>query len=228
MTSTGISRTLLPGLLSFVVCAGVTVVGALAGGSSHTGTTKMLNGSLDQCAAAITNAFDTGGYHGLLFIQSPVQWDPRAKVWSRIPATNEWSLSPGELPVNLIRKGNRMLPYDAAFEIIACPAGTNRCSVSVLTTAASIPGGKEPSIHGGGWVVSAKDIPPVLEEETNVLLRIEKQLISMQKGDPTPLPPTPDRWKVLHPGVADKPLSMEERATTNDVRLPQPVTRRAN
>lgn len=58
-----------------------------------------------------------------------------------------------------------------------------------------------------------KDIPPVLEEETNVLSRIETQLRSIQTGHLEPLPATPDTTEfgrqpirvdlTLHPEAKD-------------------------
>jgi hypothetical protein len=182
---------------AFTLFGAIVGLCSAANAANLRGTTEIVAATLDECSLAITNAFEDGRYHGMLFIQSDVQWDSLAKIWSKVPATNEWSLSTGELPIALIRKGNKIVRYDAQFEITASPEGTNRCKVTVLTTSAWVPGGKEPNIHGGGWVISGKDIPPVLEEETNVLSRIEKQLISMQKGNPRPLPPTADRAAIM-------------------------------
>jgi len=172
----------------------LTLVGvshALAGTDGRSGTSKVYAVTVDQIIPAITNAFESDRYHDMLFVPSHEQWDQAAHRWSRRPATNEWGLNTGHLPVAVIARGQKTVPYYAHFEITASPLGTNSCKVSVVTISATIPDGKEIGIHGG-WAVHMKHIPPVFEEETNVLLRIEKQLLAMQAGDRKPLPATPD------------------------------------
>ncbi len=164
---------------------------ALADTESRSGTAKVYTGTVAQVISAVTNSFSSGRYHDMFLFQLPLEYDTAHDRWSNRPATNEWILDPGHLPLSVIPVGKKTAPYYARFIIKVSPAVTNSCKVTVTTILASIPNGKEIGIHGG-WAVHMKDIRPVREEETNVLLRVESQLHSIQNGDTKPLPPTPD------------------------------------
>jgi hypothetical protein len=157
--------------------------------------------TVDHILPAITNAFASASYHDMLFVPSPDHYDAPAHRWSGRPATNEWCLCTAHLPLTLVPRGKKMVAYYAEFELTVEPAGTNSCKVTVTTISASVPDGKEIGIHGG-WAVHSRKVPPILTEETNVLSRIERQLHSMQGGDPEPLPATPDTK-----GAADYPMN---------------------
>ena len=83
-----------------------------------------------------------------------------------------------------------MLAQFLSVEIQASVA-SNQCQIGIKTISSWVHDGKEIGIHGG-WASHPKNVAPLREAETNVLVRIASQLHSMRKGDPTPLPPTPD------------------------------------
>jgi hypothetical protein len=177
-------------LFSIAVVLGYALF-TVQGAERADGTTKLVAAPLGQIAAAITNAFSPHHYHGMGLLPSHYQYDTAAHRWSRRPATNEWSLYTVDLPLTTIVIGKKNVPYFAEFDITVREIATNQCDITVRTISAWVHDGKEIGIHGG-WAVHSKHIPPVLQEETNVLLRIEIQLHSMQMGDLMPLPPTPD------------------------------------
>jgi hypothetical protein len=158
--------------------------------------------SLEQTIVAITNAFESGRYHGALFGASLEQFDIAKQRWTRIPATNEWELITDSLGGGkiLVPWNKQMLQYSAQFLIRAEQLTTNQCKVTVTTISASVPHGREIGIHGG-WAVHMKHIPPVLKEETNVLSQIDAQLRSIQAGHLEPLPLTPDLAEYLRQPV---------------------------
>jgi hypothetical protein len=159
--------------------------------ASNEATAQIYTASLDQTAAAITNAFRSSVYHNMLFMSAPLAFDTARKRWSGRPATNEWELWSALVPLASVTKGKKIVPYFAHFDIRLDPTGTNQCKATVTTISAHIQDGKEIGIHGG-WAWRAKNAPPIPQEEKNVLLRIESQLDRMRNGDPTPLPPTAD------------------------------------
>lgn len=164
-----------------------------AASKQPTGTARCYAATLEQTIVAITNAFESGRYHGALFVASLEQFDIAKKRWTRIPATNQWELITDNLGGGkiLVPWNKQMLQYSAQFLIHAEQLTINQCKVIVTTIEASVPHGREIGIHGG-WAVHMKNIPPVLEEETNVLSRIDAQLRSIQAGHLEPLPLTPD------------------------------------
>jgi hypothetical protein len=163
----------------------------LAAAEGKVRTSKTYTASLDQAITAITNAFSSCRYHDMGFMSDECQFDTGRSRWTKRPATNEWSLYPQELPVSVIARRKSTVPYYADFLITAEQHATNRCRITVATTSAQIPDGREIGIHGG-WAVHMKDIAPILEEETNVLSRFERQLDAVQNGDFRPLLATPD------------------------------------
>jgi hypothetical protein len=165
-----------------------------AASNQPTGTAQCYAATLEQTIVAITNAFESGRYHGMLFCPSAEQFDIAKKRWTRKPATNQWELISDGLAwgINIFVPWNKqMLPYHAQFLIHTEQLATNQCKVTVTTILASIPHGKELGMHLQ-WALHYKDIPPVLAEETNVLSRIEMQLQSIQTGHFELLPATPD------------------------------------
>ena len=177
-----------------VLVAAILRSGAHAEPKWPTGTTNWYAATLEQTIAAITNAFEHGHYHGMLFCPNAEQFDIAKKRWIRKPATNQWELITDGLAmgVNILVPWNKQrLPYNAQFLIHAEQVATNQCEVKVTTIRASIPHGKELGMHLT-WVNHYKDIPPVLAEEANILARIEMQLQSIQAGHFEALPATAD------------------------------------
>jgi hypothetical protein len=156
------------------------------------GTTKVVfTATSAQLGAAITNAFGGARYHYMFLNEVPYRFDTKAHVWSTIKATNEWSIVPSTLPLAFVPKGKKTLPYSAEFDIRTSQIATNEVEIVVTTISSYVFEGKGTSIHG---VVGAnpKKVPPVIGEETNVLLEIRKALLAVESGDNKPLPPTPD------------------------------------
>ena len=153
----------------------------LTGADRRSGTAKVYTATLDQAATAITNAFASWRYHGMLFVSVPERYDPVAGRWTSTRATNEWGLSTSDEPLALVPWGSKMLPYFAQFDITLNQVFTNQCKITITTISDWVPYGKEIGIHGG-WVGSTKHIPPVLAEETNVLLEIETHLQAVRSG----------------------------------------------
>lgn len=154
-------------------------------------TTRDFEASVGEIVTAMTNAFASHNYHNMLLSPIPCQYDAIKRRWIDKPATNEWELYSNLLPLGVITKGGKSLPYFAHFEIRLDQETTNRCKVTVRTISSFVHNGKEIGVHGG-WAWGAKNVAPVLQEETNVLARIDSQLQRIQSGDLRPLPPTPD------------------------------------
>jgi hypothetical protein len=200
-------------LLLILVAAAICVsrTPALAATGKKAGTSTICAATLEQTVVAITNAFSSCRYHGMGFTSSPDHFDIAKGRWTSKPATNEWILDTYNLPVSSIAWGKTMVPYYAQLLVAAEQLLTDQCRVTVTTISASIPHGREIGIHGG-WAVHMKHIPPVLEEETNVLSRIERQLRSIQAGHSEPLPATPDTTEALkHPIKVDLDLHPEAK-----------------
>lgn len=145
------------------------------GASPHDGTTRVYESTVDQVTLAMTNAFSSRRYHDMAFLPAQNHYDTVRHRWSGRPATNEWRLYSVDTPLTTVRLGKATLPYSAEFNITAEGIPTNRCSVTVRTTWSVVPGGREAGVHGG-WAIGSKHIPPVLQEETNVLVEVEKQI----------------------------------------------------
>jgi hypothetical protein len=154
-------------------------------------TVRLYPCTVRQAATAITIAFARERYHCMLLTAVPDHYDAAAGRWRNVRATNEWDLGPDALPLTFVPKGKEVLPYFAEFDIVANQLTTNQCQILVSTISSWVTDGKEPGIHGG-WAAHGRKVPPLLLEETNVLLEISKALASMQGGNTNALAPTPD------------------------------------
>jgi hypothetical protein len=171
----------------------------LAATTQRPGTAMVCEATLGQSIMAITNAFSGWRYHGMLFGQLDNHFDLAKGRFLSEPATNEWRLETAGLPGTsqiLVPRNKAMVPYTAQFLITAEPLASNQSMLRVSTISASVPDGREMGVHGG-WAVHMKHIPPVLEQETNVLRRIGQQLASIQAGHLEPLPATLDTTEGL-------------------------------
>ena len=74
-----------------------------------------------------------------------------------------------------------MVPYIGTFHIAIQSLATNRTVVSVRTIDARVIYGKEIGVHGG-WANHEVDVPPVLSEETNVLMAVSNALVAGRGG----------------------------------------------
>ena len=154
---------------------------ALADTQTNGGTAQVYPANLDLAVAAITNAFSLRRYHNMAIIAEPYQYDMITQRWSKRPATNEWSLYTEMSPLTEVLWEGKMVSYFPEFDITAKQLVTNQCIITVRTISAWIPDGKEIGIHGG-LSGHAKHIPPILQEETNVLSQIEMELRVLQSG----------------------------------------------
>jgi hypothetical protein len=185
-------------LLTFLAAAGFGSQ-ALAATARRPGTSIVCEGSLDQAIKAVTNAFSSWRYHDMLFVPLSSHYDVAMKRSVSKPATHEWTIETADLPGTsqiLVTWNKAMVPYSARFLITAEQLVTNQVVVTVTTSSASIPDGREIGLHGG-WAVHMKHIAPVPEQETNVLSRIQSQLRSIQAGRLEPLPATSDTTETL-------------------------------
>jgi hypothetical protein len=154
------------------------------------GTARVYAATVIQAATAITNALSMGRFHSALLVKDPFE-DAAAK-WGTATASNVWLIGPGGLPLTYVSKDDKMLPYEATFDVAVSPLGSNQCRILVKTRSSYVENGKEINIHGGGWATHSEPTPPLLEEETYIIDRIETQLRALQTGDHQPLPPSPD------------------------------------
>jgi hypothetical protein len=170
-------------ILSLLALCGAFVSDAtpLAGNEGREGTARFYAVTLNQARAAITNAFSDDRYHELLIAPTFTEWDPRTRRWSKRPTTNQWAVFTADSPLTTITWGKKSVPYYADFDIAVNSISTNQCRIVVRTTSAWIPGGLEIGIHSG-WARGAKNIPPILQEETNVLSQIEMEMRLLQSG----------------------------------------------
>lgn len=159
----------------FLCCALVSGAGARSAVQPDAATATVFLGPLRDVIVAITNAFASGRYHGMSILPADRHYDPVAQRWSETPATNEWHLYPVDVPLTEVKKGKKLIPYFAQFDIIARQIASNQCTVTIRTMSAWIPDGKELGLHGG-WAGHSKHVPPIMEEETNLLSQIAMEM----------------------------------------------------
>jgi hypothetical protein len=147
--------------------------GQASAGKRNT-TAGVLDATQGEAAAAITNLFEERYYRGMIVIElSPTM--------SEYGLTNGWDAETTTSELTKITKGKKTLPYFAQFHITAEPVGTNQCKIAVRTLKSWVHDGKEIGIHGG-WAHHDVDVPPVLQEETNLLFQIARELRWIKEG----------------------------------------------
>jgi hypothetical protein len=145
-----------------------------ASAGKHNATARVLEATQAEASAAITNLFEETYYHGMLVIEL-------SSTVSEYGLTNGWEAQTSMSELTNITKGKKTLPYFAQFHITAEPVGTDRCKIAVRTLSSWVSEGKEIGIHGG-WAGHAVHVPPVLQEETNILLQIARELRWIREG----------------------------------------------
>ena len=146
------------------------------------GTARFFVSNEAETIAAITNAFANYRYRGMSLYDAIGQ-DYLALDWH---PTNGFVLEPVVIvsgSITNIAVGTlikRRLPYIAYFHIVAVPNDTNGTTVTVRTVLAEVIDGREPGIHGG-WANHHRKVPPIRQEEENVLAAIAKELSSIKK-----------------------------------------------
>ena len=126
------------------------------------GTVRNFGASGAEVSLAIVNTFTNGHYRDML-LSAAVGSGDLVRGWH---PTNGFLLQPGT--------GS---PYQGYFHIVAAPVATNQTQVTVQTILAEALAGKEPGVHGG-WAFHFRKIPPVPQEEEDVLAAIAAELDS--------------------------------------------------
>ena len=137
-----------------------------------------------ETSVAITSAFGNFRYRDtMLYEAAKSDWDYLVRGWH---PTNGFVLAPllsasGSITnISIDRAGKKRVPYVGYFHILVAPVTTNRTIVTVRTVRSEVIDGREPSVHGG-WANHYRKVPPIRQEEENVLLAIAEEL-SHAKG----------------------------------------------
>jgi len=162
------------------VVAGCT--SALVGGrpqlplSNKNGSSRIFAATSSQMVSAITNAFADLRYRQMFLIQA-ADFD-LVQGWH---STNGFVLEPVGVPasitnVPLDRLGKQRVPYVAYFHVEITVLDTDQTKVTVRTISSEVIDGKEIfSVHGG-TANHYRTVPPVRQEEENVLMAILEEL----------------------------------------------------
>ena len=126
---------------------------------------------------AITNAFDEFRYRGMNFDEA-LGRDYLLAGWH---PTNGFILMPfsadGSITnVSIGRNNKRWVPYVAYFHIVPESTATNETRVTVRTILSQVIDGTELFNVHGGIANHYRRVPPVRQEEENVLSVIEQKL----------------------------------------------------
>jgi hypothetical protein len=140
------------------------------------GAQHVFDVSQSEAANAISNAF--ASYKGMALFSA--ETEGFIPGWHK---TNGWILFPLNGPMAVARWKNTdtMVPYIGTFHIAIQSLASNRTAVSVRTIDARVIHGKEIGVHGG-WANHEVDVPPVLSEETNVLMAVSNALVAGKRG----------------------------------------------
>ena len=143
--------------------------------SGKSGTAHFFTANEFEVIAAITNTFPDLRYRQM-FLKQADDFD-LIQGWH---STNGFVLEPFGVPpsitnVPLDHVGNRKVPYVAYFHFEISPLGTSRTKVTVRTISSGVIDGKEISVHGG-WANHYRKVPPIRQEEENLLLAIAEEL----------------------------------------------------
>jgi hypothetical protein len=153
--------------------------GALAGKpclplSDAKGTECVFTASASEVGSAITNAFRLFKYHDLMLTDA-IGSDYMAPTWH---PTNGFLLLPTTSTLCTVPTagvlGRRQLPYLATFHITVKPIATNQMMVAVRTVTAKVMDGI--TLGHAGTTGNTVAVPPVRQEEENVLAAIADQL----------------------------------------------------
>ena len=128
----------------------------------------------EEVLEAISNAFENLRYHNMML--APSHGFDLIPGWS---FTNGFVLVPSVKPVAMVPTKSQhpaiTAPYFCYFHIRIEPEATNKTGVTVSTLMPRVVDGRTVGIHGG-WADKYRDVPPVHQEEENVLGAIEEAL----------------------------------------------------
>ena len=152
--------------------------------SEKTGNERIFVANEIETSVAITSAFENFRYRDMMLYEAAKSdWDYLVRGWH---PTNGFVLAPllsasgsiTNIPID--PAGNKRVPYVGYFHILVAPVATNRTMVSVRTVLSEVIDGRELSVHGG-WANHYRKVPPIRQDEENVLLAIAEEL-SRAKG----------------------------------------------
>jgi hypothetical protein len=146
------------------------------------GTRQVFDVNQAQAVTAISNAFARWRYKKMDL--ESAKFDGSVPSWH---GTNGWILFPldGPITVTQWKNSKEFVPYIPTFYITIEPLETNRTIIDVRTIDARVIHGKEIGVHGG-WANHEVNIPPVLSEETNVLMAISNAFVRLKGRGTTP------------------------------------------
>ncbi len=124
---------------------------------------------------SITNAFYDGRYRHM-YLYDAKDYN---KFWTFFPKPSGFvlfSLYGSFTNVPLDSPGGNWVPYGANFRIVLTPLSPNETKVTVRTIESKVADGKDLFNVHGGEAIHYRNVPPVLQEETNVLWEIHKQV----------------------------------------------------
>lgn len=152
----------------------------------------MLTGTLEQVVSAITNALGKGAYHGTRLVDCPYDYQVQGNRRVAVPQTNAWILACETMPLTLIPRGGKMVPYMEEFNIKADAVSQESTRLSVKPAGSATWERSYSFSPHFVRVLGEKYHPPVASETTNLFHRIERQLAGVQAGRTNALPQTPD------------------------------------
>ena len=160
-----------------MVCCGCTqeVVGGNPTGrlSDQNGTSRIFDGDSFHVTTAITNAFDSDRYREMALIYTGgLDYQIHGRKFQG--GYSLTSMSTSGTITNVALDNGQVAPYRASFYVETTPAGTNHTKVTVYTIGSRVLDGQEPGVHGG-WANHYRDIPPLRQEEENILAQIAAQ-----------------------------------------------------
>jgi len=147
--------------------------------SDKRGTARIVAAAKTQTILAITNAFAEFSYRGMA-LHIGVESE---ETLPSIKAMNSFELRAmhepiAKVPLDIAR--TKWVPYIADFQITLKPLNSNQTKIIVQTLYSEVLDGKEPGVHTE-WANHYRSVPPVRQEEENVLAAIEKALESPEK-----------------------------------------------
>jgi hypothetical protein len=142
--------------------------------SDRNGTSRVLDVDSFHVATAITNAFESHRYRDMALIHTGVlDYTIHGRKFEGGYDLTCMTLT-GAI-TNVALDNGRVLPYVASFYVETEPVSTGHTKVTVRTISSGVPDGRETGVHGGvaGHI---RNIPPLRQEEENILTQISAYL----------------------------------------------------
>ena len=151
--------------------------------SGTNGTTQVFFAPEVVVITGVSNAFDIGnsnpmGYRGMHLYTAAEE--------AYLGATNGFVLFPLIGPIASVPLQGQTqvsVPYTACFNITTKALDSSNTTVTVRTIYAKVIDGEEVGVHGG-WANHERDVPPVKDEEENVLNAISNALVRAHSPSP--------------------------------------------